>query len=94
MHSLEIIYRIRSISGYGDTYLHKNIKSLRQNLNLSMISAGLIASIFGITGPSLIIIGGVTIGRLTYAQTIGWVFAVYFYCWLLGMFMSLKYRRL
>lgn len=68
-------------------------KDLRRNLNINTISAGLVASIFGCTGPALIIIGGATNGGLTYAQTISWLFAIYFFGGLLGVFLSLKYRQ-
>ena len=66
---------------------------LRKNLNVNTISAGLVASIFGCTGPALIIIGGATSGGLTYTQTISWLFAVYFFSGLLGIFLALKYRQ-
>lgn len=74
-------------------FFRTNYEDLRQNLNVSTISAGLVASIFGATGPALIIIGGATNGGLTYEQTISWLFAVYFFGGLFGVFMSLKYRQ-
>jgi benzoate membrane transport protein len=70
-----------------------NVKNLRQNLNVNTVSAGLVSAIFGCTGPALIIIGGATSGGLTYAQTISWIFAVYFFSGLLGIFLALKYRQ-
>ena len=70
-----------------------NVKDLRQNLNVNTVSAGLVSAIFGCTGPALIIIGGATSGGLTYAQTISWIFAVYFFSGLLGIFLALKYRQ-
>lgn len=73
--------------------LRTNFKDLRQNVNVNTVSAGLVAAIFGCTGPALIIIGGATNGGLTYAETISWIFAVYFFSGLLGIFLSLKYRQ-
>jgi benzoate membrane transport protein len=70
-----------------------NFKDLRQNLNVNTISAGLVAAIFGCTGPALIIISGGTNGGLTYAETISWLFAVDFFGGLLGIFLALKYRQ-
>lgn len=70
-----------------------SVKDLRQNLNVNTISAGLVAAIFGCTGPALIIIGGATSGGLTYAQTISWIFATYFFSGLLGIYLALKYRQ-
>ncbi|MCQ6273947.1 benzoate/H(+) symporter BenE family transporter [Bacillus sp. V3B] len=76
-----------------ENHLRTNLKDLRQNLNVNTISAGLVSAIFGCTGPALIIIGGATGGGLTYAQTISWIFAVYFFSGLLGIFLALKYRQ-
>ena len=49
-----------------ENQLKTNIRDLRGNLNLKTVSAGLVAAIFGCTGPALIIIGGATNGGLTY----------------------------
>src|SRR4051812_2582508 len=76
-----------------DKHLHTNIKDLRQNINVNTASAALVASIFGCTGPVLNIISGATNGGLTYAQTISWIFAIYFFSGLVGIFLSLKYRQ-
>src|SRR3954451_12781493 len=76
-----------------ENHLRTNLKDLRQNLNVNTISAGLVSAIFGCTGPALIIIGGATSGGLTYAQTISWIFAVYFFSGLLGIFLALKHRQ-
>jgi len=70
-----------------------NLKELPQHLNMNTISAGLVAAIFGCTGPALIIIGAATTGGLTYTQAISWIFAVYFFSGLLGIFIALKYRQ-
>jgi len=75
------------------TTFRTNLKDLRQNLNMNTVSAGLVAAIFGCTGPALIIIGGATNGGLTYAETISWIFAVYFFSGLLGMYLAVKYRQ-
>jgi benzoate membrane transport protein len=70
-----------------------SVKDLRHNLNVNTVSAGLVAAIFGCTGPALIIIGGATAGGLSYVQTLSWIFAVYFFSGLLGIFLALKYRQ-
>lgn len=70
-----------------------NLKNLPKYLNINTISAGLVASIFGCTGPALIIIGAAASGGLTYAQSISWIFAVYFFSGLLGIFLALKYGQ-
>lgn len=76
-----------------DNYLSTNIKDLRHNINVNTISAALVASIFGCTGPVLNIISGAANGGLTYAQTISWIFAIYFFSGLVGIYLSLKYRQ-
>ncbi|WP_338448683.1 benzoate/H(+) symporter BenE family transporter [Niallia oryzisoli] len=70
-----------------------NFKDLRHNLNLSTVSTAVVTATFGCTGPALIIIGGAANGGLTYAQTISWLFAVYFFSGLLGIYLALKYRQ-
>lgn len=67
--------------------------NLRKHLHTNTIGAGVVAATFGATGPVLIIIGGASAGGLTYAQTISWIFAVYFFGGLFGLFMSLKYKQ-
>ena len=76
-----------------DKQLRTNFKELRQNINVNTVSAAFVASIFGCTGPVLNIISGATNGGLTYAQTISWIFAIYFFSGLVGIFLSLKYRQ-
>lgn len=74
----------KKLIGYRDFY---------DNLNINTISSGIVATIFGCTGPALIIIGGATSGGLTHVQTISWLFAVYFFGGLLGLFLSVKYKQ-
>lgn len=73
--------------------MKQNVKDLRHHLTVNTFSAGLVAAIFGCTGPALIIIGGATTGGLTYTQTISWIFATYFFSGLLGIFLALKFRQ-
>ncbi|MEK5269431.1 benzoate/H(+) symporter BenE family transporter [Aeribacillus sp. FSL K6-8394] len=68
-------------------------KGFTKHLNINTVSAGTLAAIFGCTGPALIIIGGAADGGLTHEQTISWLFAVYFFGGLLGIYLSLKYRQ-
>ncbi|MGY4112861.1 benzoate/H(+) symporter BenE family transporter [Aeribacillus sp. SP014] len=68
-------------------------KGFTKHLNINTVSAGTLAAIFGCTGPALIIIGGAADGGLTHEQTISWLFAVYFFGGLLGIYLALKYRQ-
>ncbi|MDQ0246263.1 benzoate membrane transport protein [Bacillus fengqiuensis] len=72
--------------------ISKKIKEFSNYLNVNTIGAGALAAIFGCTGPALIIINGATNGGLTQAQTISWLFAVYFFGGILGLMISLKHR--
>ncbi len=77
-----------------DTYnMMDSLRESKKYLNAKTISAGLLATIFGCTGPALIIIGGASDGGLTEAQTISWIFAIYFFAGLLGLYMALRYRQ-
>lgn len=71
----------------------EEMKGLSKYLNVSTISAGSLAAIFGCTGPALIIINGAANGGLTQAQTISWLFAVYFFGGILGLMISLKHKQ-
>ncbi|WP_411843842.1 benzoate/H(+) symporter BenE family transporter [Salinicoccus sp. HZC-1] len=66
---------------------------LREALNIKTISAGVLAAIFGCTGPALIVIGGAQNGGLTQVETISWLFAIYFFGGILGVFLSIRYRQ-
>ncbi|AKG73547.1 benzoate/H(+) symporter BenE family transporter [Salinicoccus halodurans] len=66
---------------------------LKETLNIKTISAGVLAAIFGCTGPALIVIGGAQNGGLTQVETISWLFAIYFFGGILGIFLSLRYRQ-
>ncbi len=71
----------------------KSLKLLPEHLNVNTISAGTLAAIFGCTGPALIIIGGATDAGLSVEQMISWLFAVYFFGSLIGIYLSLRYRQ-
>ena len=59
---------------------------------ISTFSAGIVASIFGCTGPMLIIVNAAANMNLTLNQTVSWVFAIYFMGGLLGICLSLRYK--
>ncbi|MFB4165488.1 benzoate/H(+) symporter BenE family transporter [Alteribacillus sp. JSM 102045] len=68
-------------------------KSVLKSMNVNTISAGVLAAIFGCTGPALIVMGGAQNGGLTEVQTISWLFAIYFFGGLLGIILSIRYRQ-
>lgn len=70
-----------------------NRRRFSSDLNVNTISSGALAAIFGWTGPALIIINGATNGGLFLAQTISWIFAVYFFGGVLWLIIALKNRQ-
>ncbi|WP_158738078.1 benzoate/H(+) symporter BenE family transporter [Alteribacillus sp. YIM 98480] len=68
-------------------------KSLFKSLNINTVSAGILAAVFGCTGPALIVMSGAENGGLTEVETISWLFAIYFFGGLLGIILSLRYRQ-
>ncbi|WP_230175741.1 benzoate/H(+) symporter BenE family transporter [Peribacillus sp. Bi134] len=71
----------------------ENKKGLLSHLNVRTVSAGALAAIFGCTGPSLIIINGASNGELTQTQMISWLFAIYFFGGILGIFISVRNKQ-
>ncbi|WP_406676593.1 benzoate/H(+) symporter BenE family transporter [Moorella sp. ACPs] len=71
-------------SGFGD---------LPRNLNVNTITAGIIATVFGCTGPALIVMNAAATGKLTQAQTISWLFSIYFFGGLLGILLAGYYKQ-
>ncbi|MDY0393778.1 benzoate/H(+) symporter BenE family transporter [Virgibacillus halophilus] len=71
----------------------QNLKDVPKHLNVKTVTTGVLAAIFGCTGPALIIIGGARDAGLTSEQMISWLFAVYFFGSLIGVYMALKYKQ-
>lgn len=71
----------------------QNLKDVPKYLNVKTFSTGVLSAIFGCTGPALIIIGGARDAGLTSEQMISWLFSVYFFGSLIGVYMALKYKQ-
>ncbi|NPV70596.1 MAG: benzoate/H(+) symporter BenE family transporter [Firmicutes bacterium] len=69
------------------------IADFPSKVNSHTITAGILATIFGCTGPALIIMNSAMAGKLTQEQTISWLFSVYFFGGLLGIVQSLYYKQ-
>lgn len=67
--------------------------SLRQILNSKTISVGLVAAVFGCTGPALVVIKAAEAGQLSAGQTVAWLFSIYVLGGLLSLFLALRYRQ-
>lgn len=68
------------------------LKALPSALNLNSFSAGLVAAIFGCSGPALIVIGAAQAGQLTNGQTVAWLLAIYLLGGIISLFMGIRYR--
>lgn len=61
-------------------------------ININTVTAGIISTIFGCTGPALIVMNAAESGNLTALQTVSWLFGIYFFGGLIGVVMSLYYK--
>ncbi len=67
--------------------------TLRRAFNSKSISAGVVAALFGCTGPALVVINAAEAGRLSNAQTVAWLFGIYVLGGLISLFLALRYRQ-
>ena len=72
--------------------IKQGIKDFRQGLSTKSITAGVVAAIFGCTGPALIVIQAATSGGYTEVQTISWLFSIYFFGGLISVLLALRYK--
>ncbi len=68
------------------------LSGLREALGIKTASAGLVAAIFGCSGPALIVIGAANNGGLTEGQTVAWLLAIYGLGGLISLIMALYYK--
>ncbi|GBC59366.1 benzoate transporter [Desulfonema ishimotonii] len=71
----------------------EGIRDLPRHLNTATISAGLVAAIFGCSGPALIVMNSAMGANYTTEQTISWLFSVYFFGGVLSLILALKYKQ-
>lgn len=77
----------------GKPSFRAGLASLRGALTLKAFSAGTVASIFGCSGPALIVISAAESGNLTSGQTVAWLSAIYVLGGLMSLLMALRYRQ-
>lgn len=73
--------------------MRKGLAELPGHLNAETISAGLIAAIFGCTGPPLIIMNSAMAAGYTSAQTISWLWSVCVFGGILSLVLALRYQQ-
>lgn len=69
------------------------LRSLPGKLNPATIGAGIVAAIFGCTGPALIVINGANEAGLSAGVIASWIFGIYFFGGLLSIFLALYYKQ-
>jgi benzoate membrane transport protein len=72
-------------------WIKKNTFPIR-DLNYKNISAGMVAGLFIISGPTALILEASSNGHFTAEQTIFWIFSVYVFGGLFGIILPLHYR--
>lgn len=70
----------------------EGLRDLGAKLNVNTITAGIVATVFGCTGPALIIMNAAQNAKLSDVQTISWLFSVYFFGGLISIVLGLYYK--
>lgn len=73
----------------NDVAVHHMFKAI----NLNTFSAAIIATLFGCTGPVLILIGAAEAGKLSEGQTVAWLMSTYILGGIISIGMSFHYRQ-
>ncbi len=68
------------------------LTDLPKHLNGSTISAGLISTVFGCTGPCLVTVAAASAAGFTLADTVTWIFGIYVFGGLLGVLLATYYK--
>lgn len=71
----------------------KNIRDSLNHLSVTGISNGIIAWLFGVTGPLLIVLQSAAKGNLTPIDITSWIFSIYFTGGVLTLLLSCYYRQ-
>lgn len=82
----------REIIETGENF-QKTVSGLGGHLNLRTLSAGLVAAIFGCSGPALIVLDGAAAARLSEGQAVAWLLAIYGVGGLISLVLALRYRQ-
>ncbi|GEA18955.1 benzoate/H(+) symporter BenE family transporter [Moorella sp. E306M] len=73
--------------GFGEGW-----RNLWGKLNANTITTGIVATIFGCSGPALIVMNAAQNAKLTDVQTISWLFSIYFFGGLISIILGLYYK--
>ncbi len=75
-------------SGFGSS-----LRDLPRHIHGATAGNALIAWLFGVTGPLLIVLNSARLGNLPPATTVAWIFAIYFFTGIGSIVLSLYYRQ-
>jgi benzoate membrane transport protein len=70
-----------------------SLRMLPRSLNINNVTAALIATVFSLTGPIILLINIANTARLTNQQTVTWLVSIYFISGALMVFLALHYRQ-
>ncbi len=73
--------------------IKEGFKELPEHLNPKTITTGIVAAVFGCTGPALIIMDAAEYGGLTRPETVSWLFAIYFFGGMISIISAAKYKQ-
>ncbi|QGU96893.1 benzoate/H(+) symporter BenE family transporter [Clostridium bovifaecis] len=75
------------------TGFRAGIKSFTKDVSAKSATAGVIAAIFGCTGPALVTINAAKTVGFTTEQTVSWLFGIYVFGGLISLIMGAYYKK-
>jgi benzoate membrane transport protein len=69
------------------------IKGFKKDVSTKATTAGVVAAIFGCTGPALVTINAAKTAGFTTPQTVSWLFGIYFFGGLISLIMGSYYKK-
>ncbi|BBG05568.1 MULTISPECIES: benzoate/H(+) symporter BenE family transporter [Pseudonocardia] len=72
--------------------IRSGLRGLPARLNPATIGAGVVAAVFGCTGPALIVIDGAAANGLPGELISSWIFGIYVFGGLISLVLALRYR--
>ncbi|OPY59917.1 MAG: Inner membrane protein YdcO [Pelotomaculum sp. PtaU1.Bin065] len=73
--------------------IRESLKALPHSFNINNVTAALIATVFSLSGPIILLINIANEAHLTDQQTVTWLMSIYFISGALMVFLSLYYQQ-